>query len=255
MNESIASLSFVMILGILLLWGAAEITRLRHYRIKKGYFRVKPVGVSTLASGGKAEQALQMPERVPQPAAQQIDATLPYAQTEAEQEQPALTIELELASQDTKQDIKQRILRSRDLRGVSLRGQDLAGAALSHCNLVGADLSGADLQGAELANADLTNATLTGANLSGCNCTGARFHGANLAGANLRDSNLTDTRFGPTTRPWRELYRFQGEGRTLQGMAEIEGANLRDAALDGANCTGSDIVDANQYKNLYWTRW
>ncbi|HEY9624263.1 MAG TPA: pentapeptide repeat-containing protein [Crinalium sp.] len=124
-----------------------------------------------------------------------------------------------------------------DLEGADLRDADLSGAVLGAANLSDADLRYADLEGAILRQANLYNAKFDHANL-----TDADFHcGAGtcttLDGASFRNANLTRAiMFCLDCFP-------EGERIGLDGVdlrdANLTGANLERSRLDRANTEGA----------------
>ena len=266
MNEPIAPIIALIALGLLLLWGITQRTLFRMHNAKDSQrknrdsnFTDMPDASAFTLEQTQSAQAVKKRTQARRVAAIPVGGPFSHPEPEglteetfeATPEPPTSSMEVEPPPQAT----KTRNFRGQDLRGLRLRGENLAGADLSYCNLVRANLADTDLHGANLAYADLTNANLIGANLSGCDCTGTRFHGANLGGANLRDSDLTHTRFGPSKRPWAEVYSLRGDSRFPWRVVEIVGANVGGVNLQGANCTGSDILCGVHDNSLYWTQW
>src|SRR6202011_6247204 len=94
-------------------------------------------------------------------------------------------------------------------------GQSLEGIYLDDSDLREADLSGADLYWALACGARFDNAILRRANLAGATLKKSSFRSADLSGAYLSFDNLG-------------------------GSSTLEGADLIDALLTGANLTGCE---------------
>ena len=102
----------------------------------------------------------------------------------------------------------------------------------------GADLSGlqaifiTNLRGTSFKGASFYWANLVKADFSGCN-----FEGANLAGANMCEAKLVGTNFRNA---------FLGLDN-LGGPTRLQGADLTDAVLEGANLTGAEYNSSTKF--------
>jgi uncharacterized protein YjbI with pentapeptide repeats len=141
----------------------------------------------------------------------------------------------------------------KNLPGANLERATLQGATFQAANLVGADLQGADLRvanlvGATVAVANLARATLRGANLVGANLVGANLVGANLVGANLARANLVGAnlrkaKYNDDT-IWPAGFDYRNSG-AFGPRANLRGANVERAILEGANLRGATLEGAN----------
>ncbi|MFC9995606.1 pentapeptide repeat-containing protein [Nocardia sp. NPDC127526] len=134
-----------------------------------------------------------------------------------------------------------------------------SGASFTGSVLLSANLTGADLSDASVVEADLTGAYLSGANLSRAILYGANLTGAVLAGANLDRASLScrlPLDRSPVCTNLQEarlscLSEYGADGDGIQQVkaqtcaslvdADLNGANLHSAWLDGANLTGARI--------------
>ena len=121
---------------------------------------------------------------------------------------------------------------------VSLRDAQLVGATLRGVSLRGADLRGADLFGADLRGADLTGANLEGAAMWGADLTEARLGGIRAAGADFTAANISGASFSG----WRgSAGEACAELGSADGAADLRGARLVDALVEGSDLRGADL--------------
>ena len=150
-------------------------------------------------------------------------------------------------------DLHEADLRESDLRGVNLQWSNLQNAKLREADLAGANLQKADLRGAELQDAilqgaDLTSAKLKNAVLFKANLQGAKLQKANLQEANLQEANLQEANLSETNLQKAELQKATLLNTSLQ-EADLQGANLVGtkelvvAQLRGANLKDAKLQD------------
>jgi uncharacterized protein YjbI with pentapeptide repeats len=121
---------------------------------------------------------------------------------------------------------------------------------LSYAYLEGANLHEADLSGATLSRAILRKADLTGAILCRADLAEADLRRANLTGVDLSKFGSTLSDHGPRSGLWKyDLYRDKVPGDVFGvadlHKADLRGANLTDARLDGANLREANLRGAN----------
>jgi uncharacterized protein YjbI with pentapeptide repeats/ABC-type sugar transport system substrate-binding protein len=149
-------------------------------------------------------------------------------------------------------------LEGADLRGVNLQGAELIETNLKGANLTGANLEGAklwrvNLAGANLQNSNLQNsglgrAHLQGANFEGANLAGAKLYWSNLQGASFLRSNLQGANLSRTKLQGADFYKANLKGALLRYADLRDGANLREAELEGANLKQAKFWSINQVK-------
>lgn len=145
---------------------------------------------------------------------------------------------------------------SADFSGSNLRNVNFENSMLSGVVFSGCDLSGAKFEGADLRNADFTNTILTGAKglytdntmsfrgatISGMNLKPGEdglcwnIHGGDFRGADLSGTDLSNTRFSNCDFTMANLRR-----------ANLEGCKLGDCRFHGADITGANIDDPQEF--------
>ncbi len=123
------------------------------------------------------------------------------------------------------------------LAGVSMEGASLPNADLRHSDLSGARLDHADLSGANLVACDLSGADLNRADLEEANLSGATLAGSNFGAALLSRALLRGARIGSLLKPLRSECGF------VSVAADLRGADLTDARLDGATIAPETALD------------
>ncbi len=123
-----------------------------------------------------------------------------------------------------------------NLTSAALPNLDFDGYNLSHANLIGADLTGTSLRNANLSGARFDDGTghpttLTDTDLDGANLSGAVIGGAITGG-------ITGT---PSALPTRAGL---ADGYLLAPNANLPGADLTGAALDGLDLSNADLTGA-----------
>ena len=122
-------------------------------------------------------------------------------------------------------------------------------AADPDCSSRGAN---ADLEGCDLAGDNFTNANLAGANLQEANLTDATLTGATIKNANMDSTILTGVTSGGIRGAPEHLTGFYlVDGYLVGAYANLTGAALSDANLEGASLYGADLTNADlQGSNL-----
>lgn len=152
----------------------------------------------------------------------------------------------EAASNDLRQQIRERLQQDRDLSSLALAGAHLAGMDLSGANFAGADLdstnlsgcnlSGANLRGALLSRAHLDDANLEGCNLSDANLGMAQLHRTCLRNAELRNSCLEQSDLDDCDLSNAKLCNLRLSGARLSRLnlsrARVENLFLLEASLE-----------------------
>jgi len=141
-----------------------------------------------------------------------------------------------------------------DLSGAQLQGANLARAQLAGADLVDARLQDALLWKAQAPGANLSRASFHGANLSEARLDGAILQQANLEDADLRTTQLAGTRLLLAqlvgTNLWKarledaQLVFVQLRGANLE-KAELRGADLAYSSIEWTNLTDADLSFAN----------
>jgi uncharacterized protein YjbI with pentapeptide repeats len=116
-------------------------------------------------------------------------------------------------------DLHDAVLYDAQLQGANLTGAHLQGANIEHARLEGAAFAGAELQRVRLSAAHLRGADLTAARLQNAVLLGAQLQGANLFGVELEDASLVG--------------------------AQLQGADVRAANFEWADLTDADLTFAN----------
>lgn len=165
----------------------------------------------------------------------------------------------------TKASLRQANLGGADLTGADLSGADLSEAVLALANLTearfdGATLAGADLMEAVFGAADWTGvvapqitvmrADMSRMNLSNASLEKAIFLEVNLGQANFTGAHLTKATFVDTKLEGALFRRATLDNAVFVGKTSLEGADLREASLRGANlrattCPRCDFSSAN----------
>lgn len=134
--------------------------------------------------------------------------------------------------------------------GASFRGADLSGAALGQTSLEEADLSGANLDAVRLNGCNLSRACFVGASLRGATLRWGTLSGANLANVDLSDTelsvNLENVNLCGATVSLQGLVNLRGADlrRTRFVRSRLEGADLRDARLEGTDFGDTSMICA-----------
>lgn len=137
-------------------------------------------------------------------------------------------------------DLSNANLYKADLSETLLEDADLSGADLTEANLSEAILDGGDLSDAELPEADLSGATLEEADLSNAYGPDTDFSEANLDSCTLDNATLTGAIL-------REAMLPSGDELSNANLSEadLEGQDLRDENLAGAQLSKTNLTDAD----------
>jgi uncharacterized protein YjbI with pentapeptide repeats len=136
-------------------------------------------------------------------------------------------------------------LRLAVLGNANLQGSDLARAQLQEADLAGAQLQGAALLRAELQEADLGGAQLQEANLEDAKLQRTKFDRANLQQVNLVGAVLLKTDVDQADLRGAKLGGADLRQVVHLSQANLGGATIADAWLQGVNLGGAQLQEAN----------
>ncbi|XP_065301669.1 BTB/POZ domain-containing protein KCTD9-like isoform X2 [Dermacentor albipictus] len=114
---------------------------------------------------------------------------------------------------------------------IRFQAADFTGADLSSLDLHRINFKWAKLRNCNLSHTNLSHCCFEGADLSGAKLEKAQLLGAKLNKANLSGANMNHCILGQ-------------QGDIASNSADLEGANLQDAVLDGSNMYGVNLKGA-----------